>query len=264
MRCFSSSGMWPPARSASSSFGISTSSTKRRARSRSSSCSGVKSAAVWAAGAAGRDGHRRELQVVVVVDDVLDERAGLGHGRVVRARRPARAPRPGSGARRAGSRGVTSRSARAPLALHQRRRRGAAGAQRRDRRGQLALGFGRDREPCVAGAKRTHARHGIMRLITKSGCLTRDGLDREPLRATAPRTAPLEPRYYRDPEIAELEQRRIFARTWQLVGARVAAAEPRQLPHRARPARSPCSCCATRTASCAPSATSAATAARAC
>ena len=38
------------------------------------------------------------------------------------------------------------------------------------------------------------------------------------LAETAPRLAPaLEPRYYRDPEIAELEEERIFAHSWQLV-----------------------------------------------
>ena len=38
------------------------------------------------------------------------------------------------------------------------------------------------------------------------------------LAETAPRLAPaLEARYYRDPEIAELEEKRIFARSWQLV-----------------------------------------------
>ena len=43
----------------------------------------------------------------------------------------------------------------------------------------------------------------------------------------APRLASaLEPRYYRDPAIAELEEERIFARSWQLVG------HVRQLPER--------------------------------
>ena len=52
MRCLSSSEILPPSRSACSSLGIRTSSTKRRARSWRSSCSGVKSAAVAGAGGA--------------------------------------------------------------------------------------------------------------------------------------------------------------------------------------------------------------------
>ncbi len=55
------------------------------------------------------------------------------------------------------------------LPLHQLGRRGAAGAQRRGRHGQLALRFRCQRQPCVAGAQRTHMGHDIMRLITKSG-----------------------------------------------------------------------------------------------
>src|SRR5687768_11789092 len=63
-------------------------------------------------------------------------------------------------------------------------------------------------------------RHVIMRLITKSG-------SRVTLTEPAPRLASaLEPRYYRDPAIAELEEERIFARSWQLVG------HVRQLPAR--------------------------------
>ena len=117
MRSCSSSGMSPPARSASSSFGISTSSTKRRARSRSSSCSGVKSAAVVRAGAAGLIvmrlrsvprflSRQSELELVVVVDHVEHESArGLelsrSRGPRVRASPPPADMRP----RRAGFRG---------------------------------------------------------------------------------------------------------------------------------------------------------------
>jgi choline monooxygenase len=51
-----------------------------------------------------------------------------------------------------------------------------------------------------------------MRLITKSGSTVT-------VSETAPRLASaLSARYYRDPEVAELEQTRIFGRSWQLVG----------------------------------------------
>ena len=64
-----------------------------------------------------------------------------------------------------------------------------------------------------------------MRLITKSGCLASTGLARcaapelpVTLTESAPRLAPaLDARFYRDPELAELEQERIFSRSWQLV-----------------------------------------------
>ena len=48
-----------------------------------------------------------------------------------------------------------------------------------------------------------------MRLITKSG---------KPRAVAETVPAALSPRLYRDPEVIELEQRHIFARTWQLVG----------------------------------------------
>ena len=84
------------------------------------------------------------------------------------------------------------------------------------------------------------------------------------LAETAPRLAPaLEPRYYRDPEIAELEEERIFARSWQLVAHVAQLPNPgdyltgtRRLAAGARAARRG-------RRSSAPSATSAATAARA-
>ena len=79
----------------------------------------------------------------------------------------------------------------------------------------------------MRGGRRTDPRgHGIMRLITKSGA----GREwRRVERKSAECGAPA--RLYRDPEVLELERKRIFERTWQLAGARVAAAEARHLPH---------------------------------
>src|ERR671924_430882 len=55
--------------------------------------------------------------------------------------------------------------------------------------------------------------HGIMRLITKSGWPT--VASPETPQAVSPA---LETRLYRDPEVLEQEQLRIFARSWQFVG----------------------------------------------
>ena len=84
------------------------------------------------------------------------------------------------------------------------------------------------------------------------------------LRADLALPRALSPRFYRDPAVLELEQERIFARTWQFAGHVSELPEPGRYITATRGRRSRCSCCATTTASCAPSATSAATAARGC
>ena len=177
MRCFSSSGILPPLFSASSSLGIRTSSTKRRARSWRSRCSGVRSAAV-AAGAAG-------VTVIGVlrVVEISAGRGSAGHG--CRARRapapgprpgrrrpplraPASGPRPGTRARRAVRPWVTSRSARTRSVSTS-----AGGGSPPVRSMASASG----NSLSGSGVSESHASrapnggtgHGIMRLITKSG-----------------------------------------------------------------------------------------------
>src|SRR5688500_17501329 len=57
---------------------------------------------------------------------------------------------------------------------------------------------------------------GIMRLITKSGPLV-SGLRAQMATIESPTARALPARFYRDPEVVELERRRIFERSWQLV-----------------------------------------------
>jgi hypothetical protein len=91
----------------------------------------------------------------VVVDDVLDEGAGVAHGGVVRCARQrqrlGQVAAPGAAAPVEDERLDACR-----LASDEAGRRGAAGAERRDGARQLALGLRSDREPYVTGAERTH------------------------------------------------------------------------------------------------------------
>ena len=119
------------------------------------------------------------------------------------AARERRALGAASGARRAGCRGPTSRSARARSRSTSGGARGAAGAQRRERRGQLALGLGRDRKPCVAGAERTHA--AAWYHATDHKVRMADDATTRNRSATAPGAR--QRALYRDPDVAELEQR---------------------------------------------------------
>src|SRR5512132_2464436 len=66
----------------------------------------------------------------------------------------------------------------------------------------------------MRGGRRFDARaDGIMRLITKSG--TTDMALESPLAAPAASGTALPARFYRDPDVVELEHRRIFERSWQ-------------------------------------------------
>src|SRR5512133_922787 len=77
----------------------------------------------------------------------------------------------------------------------------------------------------MRGGRRFDARgDGIMRLITKSGT-TDMALGSAFAAAPTPGTA-LPARLYRDPEVVELEQRRIFERNWQLAAHVSSLPEP--------------------------------------
>ena len=80
----------------------------------------------------------------------------------------------------------------------------------------------------------------------------------------APLGEALEPRLYLDPELLEAEQERIFERTWQLIGHVSALPRPGQLHDRVRRLAAGAGRARRGEPACARTATSAATAARAC
>ncbi len=79
--------------------------------------------------------------------------------------------------------------------------------------------------------------------------------------APAPSGIALEPRFYTDPALQAAEQELIFERTWQLAGHISQLSSPAATSPPPR-AASPCSSSATTKGPCAPTSTSAATAAR--
>jgi hypothetical protein len=91
----------------------------------------------------------------VIVDDVLDEDAGVVYGRVIRGIRERERLREVAPPRAAAA-AQDERLGAGPLTLDEGGRRRPSGAKRRDGARQLALRLGRDRQPHVTGAKRTH------------------------------------------------------------------------------------------------------------
>ncbi len=165
IRSIVSCGRRPCRRSASCSSGIRTSSTNRRARSRSSVSSGVSSSGRLRSGSS-----TAGASVVVVICAPLLSPCARVRARGRRGCRSHRAPgvpRSGWASRpRSASCRVSSshrRQLSPPAAEHQpldpirlrgdrRGRRIAAGAQGRDRTRQLELGLGGEREPCPSVA----------------------------------------------------------------------------------------------------------------